>query len=156
MLDVTNVVDVQLAPRDLPVGKTARPLKGLGCLAGQGFEHLLAADCDVGEGFVLAEAGAGRVLVVLVATAVGEIAQHERVLVAWRETQIDPEEGVIRDRAEREVGDLAFPMVQGTGADAVVDHAQGRLELVGENLLYEFNHGNQSHENVLSNRPPNL
>jgi hypothetical protein len=155
MLDVTNVVDVQLAPRDLPAGNTAWTLEGLGRLAGQGFEHFLAADCDVGKGFVLAEAGAGRDFA-LVATAVVKITQHERVRVARRETQIDPEEGVIRDRAEREVGDLAFPMVRGTGADAVVDHAQGRLELVGENLLYVFNHGNQSHGNALSNRPPNL
>jgi hypothetical protein len=38
----------------------------------------------------------------------------------------------------------------------VVEHAQGRLELAGENLVYVFNHGNQSHVKALSNRTPNL
>ena len=59
VLDVAEVVDVQLAARELAPGDGAGRLERLGGLRRQRLDQFLAADLDVFEGFLLAQAEAG-------------------------------------------------------------------------------------------------
>src|SRR5438093_12239371 len=84
-----------------------------------------------------------------------KIPQLENFLVG-RKIQINEEERVISDLPESVVGNCAFPVVLRTFMNALVQHAERRLELPRENGLYMFNHGNHSHWVMLSTRPPNV
>src|SRR5688500_6182819 len=140
MLHVAEVVEVQLAARELAPRDGAGRLERFGGFRGQRLEHLPAADCDIFEGFLPAQAWAGSRLA-LVSAAQVKLAQLEGRLVAGREIEVEPEERVIRHPAKRAVGDLPFPVLGRTGADALVQHAQRRLELAGENRFDVLGHG---------------
>ena len=102
------------------------------------------ANREIDQRFLLRQAGTCRCTRTFVSAAVVDIAQRELCLVR-REVKIYEEQRVIRDLPETVIGNLPFPVLLRTLPDAVVQHAERRLELARENRLYIFNHGNRSH-----------
>src|SRR5439155_13908497 len=103
-----------------------------------------SANRQIGERLVLAQADAWRRLRSFIAAAAVKLPQLECFL-ARRQIQINIEERVISNLPKSVVGDFAVPMRLGTLPDAVVEHAQRRLELAGEDFSEMFNHGSFSH-----------
>ena len=80
ILNVADTINVQFAARESPVREPRRSLQLLLCFSGERVNHLLPANEQIGERFVLRETGADR-RAALVAAAVMKIAERKRLLI---------------------------------------------------------------------------
>src|SRR5262249_13129061 len=139
MLHMPEVREVQFAPRQAQALESRLALQGFGRFRGQRFERLLPANRQIGECLVLGQAGTWR-RQSFIAAPLMQVPQLECSLVV-RQIQIDEEERVVGNLPKRVVGDLAFPAILRTLPNAVVQHAQGGLELARENRPQVVAHG---------------